>query len=264
MDSERVIDNQTVIVKGDLITTIGPVDEVAIPDDAKIIEGNGAYLMPGLADMHVHLDFDPNPASLQLYLANGVTTIRSLNTVPEQLAWRDQVNNGDLLGPTIYSSGRTIVGVPGEYAQMVRLSRLLVAVAPLLIGLIIWLFIWLLARFTPIMAEFGPARRFLLPSLAGLLLIGILLYFVIPLTTFMQMLAGPTIAVPESENEARQMVREQYEAGVDFIKPYNFLPREHYFAVMDEANRLGLYTAGHTTAYPEVVSMSGNARCRTG
>ena len=255
MDIERVMENQTVIVTGDRITTIGPVDVVAIPDDAEIIEGNGAYLMPGLADMHVHLDFDPDPASLQLYLANGVTTVRSLNTVPEQLAWRDQVNNGDLLGPTIYSSGRTIVGVPGEYAQMVRLSRLLVVVAPLIIGLVIWLFVWLLARFTSIITNFGPAKRLLLPSLAGLLLVGMLLYFVIPLTTFMQMVAGPTITVPESENEARQMVREQYEAGVDFIKPYNFLPREHYFAVMDEANRLGLYTAGHTTAYPEVVSV---------
>jgi len=41
----------------------------------------------------------------------------------------------------------------------------------------------------------------------------------------------------------------------DFIKPYNYLPREHYFAAMDEAEKLGVYIAGHTTAYPEVVSL---------
>jgi imidazolonepropionase-like amidohydrolase len=255
MDTEQVLENQTVLVENDRITAIGPAAEIAVPDDAEVIEGNGAYLMPGLADMHVHLDFDPDPASLQLYLANGVTTLRSLNTLPEHLEWRDQVNNGDLLGPTIYSSGRTIVGVPGEYSKMVLISRLIVIVAPLIIGLVIWLLLWLLARFTPIFADFGQIKRFIFPSLGGLLLVGILLYFTIPLTTFMQILAGPTILVPESEDEARQMVREQYEAGVDFIKPYNYLPREHYFAVMDEAEKLGLYTAGHTTAYPEVVSV---------
>ena len=55
MDSERVLENQTVIVEGDRITVIGAVEEVAVPEGAEIIEGNGAYLLPGLADMHMHI-----------------------------------------------------------------------------------------------------------------------------------------------------------------------------------------------------------------
>ncbi|MDX1521917.1 MAG: hypothetical protein R3264_09845, partial [Anaerolineae bacterium] len=62
MDTERVLENQTVIVEGDRITAIGPAAEVAVPAGAEIVEGNGAYLMPGLADMHMHNESpDPNP-----------------------------------------------------------------------------------------------------------------------------------------------------------------------------------------------------------
>ena len=115
MDTERVLENQTVIVEGDRITAIGPVDEVAVPEGAEIIEGNGAYLMPGLADMHNHLDFDADPNFMRLYLAQGVTTLRNLNAIPEHLTWREQVANGELLGPTIYTSGPAVVGLPPDF-----------------------------------------------------------------------------------------------------------------------------------------------------
>lgn len=255
MDTEQVLENQTVIVQGDRIITIGPVDEVAVPDGAELIEGNGAYLMPGLADMHIHLEFDADPNSLRLYLAQGVTTIRNLNSIPEHLVWREQVAKGDLLGPTIYTSGETIVGFPAEYARVPVISRTIVILAPVVIGLLIWLIIWLLAKFTPIIANFGTIRRFILPSLVALLLVGGLLAWFIPLTTYARLFIAPFVSVPGSAAEARQIVRDQYTAGVDFIKPYNYLPREHYFAAMDEAEKLGLYIAGHTTAYPEVVSL---------
>src|SRR6266513_64505 len=54
MDSERVIADQTVLVKGGLITAIGPAQKVKVPAAALRIDGRGKYLMPGLADMHVH------------------------------------------------------------------------------------------------------------------------------------------------------------------------------------------------------------------
>lgn len=255
MDKERVLENQTILVEGDRITAIGPLAEVTVPEGAEIVEGNGAYLMPGLADMHVHLEFDADPDSLRLYLAQGVTTIRNLNSIPEHLTWLEQVARGELLGPTIYTSGNTIVGLPAEFAWVRYGPRVGVILAPVIIGLLIWLIIWLLVKFTPVMANFGSIKRFILPSLAGLLLVGGLLAWFIPLTTYVKIFIVPFASVPESEREARQMVRDQYADGVDFIKPYNYLPRAHYFAVMDEAEKLGIYTAGHTTSYPEVVSL---------
>jgi imidazolonepropionase-like amidohydrolase len=256
MDTELVLENQTVIVEGDRITAIGPVDEVAAPEEAEIIEGNGAYLMPGLADMHTHLTYDVDPNSMRLYLAYGVTTIRNLNALPEHLEWREQVANGELLGPTIYTSGNVIAGLPAELSSAPYTFRAILILGPVIIGLLIWLIIWLVSKYTSLIANFGQIRRFILPSLAGVLLLGGLLAWFIPLTTFIQTVVGlPMASIPESEAEARQFVRDQKAAGVDFIKSYDFLPREHYFAAMDEAEKLGVYIAGHTVSYPEEVSL---------
>ena len=45
---------QTVLVTGNRIAAVGPVREVAVPDDAEVVEAAGHYLIPGLWDMHVH------------------------------------------------------------------------------------------------------------------------------------------------------------------------------------------------------------------
>lgn len=256
MDTERVLENHTVIVEGKQITAVGPVDEITIPNGAEIIEGNGAYLMPGLADMHVHLDFDTNPDSLRLYLAHGVTTVRNLNGIPQHFEWREQVAAGELFGPTIMTSGNGIYGIPSFLNGSILMFRAATVLAPVILGLIIWLLIWLLAKFTQFVPNFSQIRRFILPSLAGLLLIGGLLTLlrVIPVTTYLQ-LTYPFVSAPESETEARQMVQDQKAAGADFIKPYDWESRDIYFAVMDEAQKQGLYAAGHLVDTPEFVTL---------
>jgi len=55
MDEERILENQTVIIVDGRIAEIGNTDDVVVPDDAKRIEGDNRYLMPGLADLHTHL-----------------------------------------------------------------------------------------------------------------------------------------------------------------------------------------------------------------
>ncbi len=121
MTNEKIVKGQTVLVRGKRIFEIGPSKRIAVPQNARVIDGTGAYLMPGLADMHMHTRDDWNewlsdwPVSpLHLYLVNGVTTIRCLNphgdTFGYVLRWRDKINNGKLSGPTIYTSGPTIYG----------------------------------------------------------------------------------------------------------------------------------------------------------
>lgn len=121
MTAEIVLENQTVLVEGSRISTIGPVDDISIPPDAAIIDGEGSYLMPGLADMHMHTredwDSDTWPVSpLVLYLANGVTTIRDFGPSGEDLTyalkWREQIEAGTRIGPTIYASGRILFVSP--------------------------------------------------------------------------------------------------------------------------------------------------------
>jgi hypothetical protein len=114
MTSEQIDPNQTLIVEGTRIIEFGPSSIVDIPEDSNVIDGEGAYLMPGLADMHMHTkeDWLSNrwPVSpLYLYLANGVTTIRDFgprgNDLTYVLRWRDEINEGIRIGPAIYTSG---------------------------------------------------------------------------------------------------------------------------------------------------------------
>jgi imidazolonepropionase-like amidohydrolase len=109
MDSERILDGQTVLIRGDRIAATGPVASVAVPPGATVIDGRGKYLMPGLVDMHAHI-FAPD--ELPLYLASGVTSVRNMKGSPMHLEIRDQIAAGALLGPTIYTSTPIIDGVP--------------------------------------------------------------------------------------------------------------------------------------------------------
>jgi imidazolonepropionase-like amidohydrolase len=113
MDSERVIERQTVIVRDGKIAEIGPASEILVPSDALQIDAHGSYLMPGLADMHVHLSHE-NEDELVLFLANGVTTVRNMWGVLLHLEWRKRINDGDLLGPTIFTTGPILDGNPPQ------------------------------------------------------------------------------------------------------------------------------------------------------
>ena len=104
MDHERVLRNQTVIVRNGIISDIGDAGKVKVAKDAVRIDGSGKFLIPGLTDMHVHLmsDEDEFPESLALdefrvMLANGVTTIRLMTGTPEQLVWRAKSASGEIL-----------------------------------------------------------------------------------------------------------------------------------------------------------------------
>jgi len=101
MDSERILEEQTVVVEDGKIVQIGSSEETSPPGDALIIDGKDHFLIPGLSDMHVHLLGSEN--DLLLYLANGVTTIRDQSDgPPEYLDWRDAMNAGTKTGPNMW------------------------------------------------------------------------------------------------------------------------------------------------------------------
>lgn len=115
MDKERVVTNQTVLVKNGVIAEIG--SKVKIPKDALVIDGKGKFLIPGLMDMHTHLlsDGDEFPDSiaedeLKVMIANGVTTIRLMIGTPEQLILRTKSAKGEIIAPTIYSASPHLTG----------------------------------------------------------------------------------------------------------------------------------------------------------
>ncbi len=104
MTSEKIVPNQTVIVNNDRIIQIGSSINVKIPKEAQVIDGKNRYLMPGLADMHVHLsDLDYPVPTLHMFLAKGVTTIRDLDGGfgNYTLRWKNEVEAGIRIGPKI-------------------------------------------------------------------------------------------------------------------------------------------------------------------
>ena len=109
---EELIRDQTVLVRGDRVARIGPRNAVDVPDEALRVDGTGKYLMPGLVDMHVHLEYFDDPAVLGLFLANGVTTVRNMDGRPYILEWKRRIAESDLLGPTIYTAGPLLDGDP--------------------------------------------------------------------------------------------------------------------------------------------------------
>jgi len=125
MTTETVVRNQTVLVKGDRIVEISASDSMALPGGCTIIDGRGAYLVPGLADMHIHTRDDwlskTWPVSpLALFLANGVTTIRDFGpkgkTKTFPLHWREEISRRELDGPWIYASGEILYTSPADDA----------------------------------------------------------------------------------------------------------------------------------------------------
>jgi imidazolonepropionase-like amidohydrolase len=116
MDRERILMNQTVVVRDGQIVEIGDAGKVKVPVGAQRIAGQGKYLVPGLIDMHTHLfsddDFPDELAAdeLMVMLANGVTTIRLMIGTPEHLVLRARVNKDELLAPSLYVASPQLTG----------------------------------------------------------------------------------------------------------------------------------------------------------
>ena len=105
MDRDTALLDQTVLVVGDRIAWVGPSAAARVPPAARRIDARGRWLIPGLADMHVHLR---SANELAAYAAAGITTVRNMRGFPAVLAWRDSVARGTLAGPRIYTSGPSI------------------------------------------------------------------------------------------------------------------------------------------------------------
>lgn len=108
-----VLNNATVIITGNRIAAING----AIPAGAEVIDGKGRWLIPGLADMHVHLAADVffgpkqplqspdvvfNTQDLMTpFIANGVTTVLDLNANMETFGQKKEIEHGHVIGPRI-------------------------------------------------------------------------------------------------------------------------------------------------------------------
>jgi imidazolonepropionase-like amidohydrolase len=123
MDSERTLPGQTVVVRGDRIAELGPSRSVQIPKQAVRVDGTGKYLMPGLTEMHAHIPGGQASDAmiervLLLFVAKGVTTVRGMLGDPRHLPLRARLSKGELVGPTLYTSGPSLNGTSVPTAEV--------------------------------------------------------------------------------------------------------------------------------------------------
>src|SRR6185369_1368684 len=140
MDRERLLANQTVVIKNGVIAEIGDAKKVKLPKDVVRVDGTGKYLVPGLVDMHTHLLSDSDefpdsigPDELRVMVANGVTTVRFMIGTPELLSLRSRSASGEIDAPTVFVAsphltGREqgnnfVVNTPEEAREAVRKSK---------------------------------------------------------------------------------------------------------------------------------------------
>jgi imidazolonepropionase-like amidohydrolase len=106
------LSNHTILVSGDRISAVLPASKISVPKGALRIDGRGKFAIPGLSDMHVHLEYFDQPDILGLFVANGVTTIRNMDGRPYLLEWKKKAAAGQLTIPRIYSAGPLLDGNP--------------------------------------------------------------------------------------------------------------------------------------------------------
>jgi hypothetical protein len=123
---------QTVVINGDKIAAVGPDASVKVPAGAKVIDGTGKTVIPGLVNMHEHL-FYPMQAGkaygyeaetfTKLYLAGGVTSMRTAGAMhfAGDLHMRDSINAGKQPGPWIDVTG-PYINAPGSVPQLMTIN----------------------------------------------------------------------------------------------------------------------------------------------
>lgn len=119
----------TVIVTDEHIAVLGPSSSTAIPRGARIIDGIGKFLIPGLADMHVHLTGAGEPSGsrefiLPLLVAHGITTVRDMGGAVDRLtALRQEIESGKQIGPRIFFTGPFLDGDPPAFQPSIAIHN---------------------------------------------------------------------------------------------------------------------------------------------
>ncbi|WP_196138100.1 amidohydrolase family protein [Aliikangiella sp. G2MR2-5] len=111
MSDSQVLRAKQLLLKNGKVWDIRPAGS-RIAAEFKLVDGQGAFILPGLIDMHVHI-LDRSYAKSTL--AYGVTTVRNMGGFPMHLRWKDELREGEWLGSDIVTASPIINGI--EYSD---------------------------------------------------------------------------------------------------------------------------------------------------
>jgi len=116
MKDSMIAYKKSVLIAGGTIVSIKDVMNTDPKSQTVVIDGGGAYMMPGLFDMHMHFYHDMGldkkylKEEVSLPLANGVTTVRIMNGMPEYLELKKDISIGKIQGPEMFVASPQFVG----------------------------------------------------------------------------------------------------------------------------------------------------------
>jgi len=116
------VEDQTIVISGGKIQSLGPAKGITIPTNAQTLDLNGYTVLPGIVGMHNHMFFPmggspPMYSNMgtsfpRLYLANGVTTIRTTGSVAPytDLEIKRLIDAGRMIGPKMHITAPYLEG----------------------------------------------------------------------------------------------------------------------------------------------------------
>jgi len=127
-------DDQTILITGDRISAVGKTGSIGIPAGAQTLDLTGRTVIPGLVGLHDHMYYSsPVSGSMKimpvsyprLFLANGVTTIRTTGSVDpyQEMNIKALITNGQAVGPEIVVTGPYLQGSPNGAMAMHPISN---------------------------------------------------------------------------------------------------------------------------------------------
>lgn len=146
--SGRMIAEPAIIIQDGMITQVGVRDRLQVPSAAEVIELPGVTLLPGLIDMHTHLDSDPtlggfsgislpdayaaivSVPNAKATLEAGFTTVRNVGSGNwDDIALKAAIENGKVPGPRIVPAGYSF-GATGGHCDVTGLAPSFNAASP--------------------------------------------------------------------------------------------------------------------------------------
>ncbi|WP_373074684.1 amidohydrolase family protein [Zeaxanthinibacter enoshimensis] len=117
VDSATTFPKQFVAINGRNILEVGSMEDAGDWKAKETRDLGDAFIMPGLWDNHVHFRggdslLQENKDLLPLFLAYGITTVRDAggDITPQVLEWQQDITQGELPGPRIFTSGPKLDG----------------------------------------------------------------------------------------------------------------------------------------------------------
>jgi len=130
LENGKVIANQNIAINSDTIFEITSSEAATRYKAFKEVNADGKFIMQGLWDNHVHFRggdtlAKENKNLLPLFLRYGITTVRDAggDITPAVLKWQKDIEEGDLPGPTIFTSGPKLDGERPAWPGSIKITK---------------------------------------------------------------------------------------------------------------------------------------------